>query len=370
MNIQPVKISFSTNHQPKNNLNSPSSSTYQNLKQPVQDTISFSAAARPRNRFKKAPFILSGEVVEAYEQFKTDRKKEYTFISSTIKAKKPEKPTDDSSMPVEARIINAINCNIERILKAPDVKLKKTKVSEVRAGNLTMSDGSNVPTVELRSQTIAHANISDSTIDCVALFTNDPIKSGRHLIDNELMTNNSTINHIRYPETRPSQNIFYITNNSKIGPMDFYQIRHKQVLYASDSYIEKFIDANVPFSKITLHNTKIDELRCNPQNLKMSGNNELGDVTFSCFFYEPGEDIEVTIPKGTKINGDIAFEQVENIPGANYIINVEEGAQLNGQVFVLKQNPKYEVKYFPSSSKPIEDKSANLIINRDVKPKK
>lgn len=370
MNIQPVKISFSTNHTYKNNLNPLSSNTYQYLKQPVQDTISFSAAERPRNRFKKAPFILSGEVVQAHEKFKTDSKKEYTFVNSTIKAKKREKLTDEPSMPVEARIINAKNCNIERILKAPDINLKKTTASEVHAGNLTMSDGSNVPTVELRSQTIAHANISDSTIGCVALFTNDPIKSGRHLIDNELMTNNSTINHIRYPETRPSQNIFYITNNSKIGPMDFYQIRHRQVLDASDSYIEKFIDARVPFSKITLHNTKIDELRCNPQNLKMSGNNELGDVTFSCFFYEPGDDIEVTIPKGTKINGDIAFEQVENIPGANYIINVEEGAQLNGKVFVLAQNPKYEAKYFVSSSKPVEDKTANLIINRDVKPKK
>ena len=370
MNLPPVKIGFSTNHTYKNNLNPLSSSTYQNLKQPVQDTISFSAAERPRNRFKKAPFILSGEVVEAHEKFKTDSKKEYTFVNSTIKAKKREKLTDEPSMPVEARIINAKNCNIERILKAPDINLKKTTASEVHAGNLTMSDGSNVPTVELRSQTIAHANISDSTIGCVALFTNDPIKSGRHLIDNELMTNNSTIKQIRYPETRPSQNIFYITNNSKIGPMDFYQIRHRQVLDASDSYIEKFIDARVPFSKITLHNTKIDELRCNPQNLKMSGNNELGDVTFSCFFYEPGDDIEVTIPKGTKINGDIAFEQVENIPGANYIINVEEGAQLNGKVFVLAQNPKYEAKYFVSSSKPVEDKTANLIINRDVKPKK
>ena len=370
MNIQPVKISFSTNHQPKNNLNSPSSSTYQNLKQPVLDTVTFSAAARPQNRFKKAPAVLSGEVVGAHEKFKTDRKKEYTFINSTIKAKKRVSKTDEPSKPIDARIINARNCNIERILEAPDVNLKKTTVSEVRAGNLTMADNSNAATVELRSQTIAHANISDSTIGCVALFTNDPIKGGRNLIDNELTVNNSTIKQIRYPETRPSQNIFYITNNSKIGPMDFYQIRHKQVLDASDSHIEKFIDSRVPLSKITLHNTKIDELRCNPQNLKMSGNNELGDVTFSCFFYEPGDDIEVTIPKGTKINGDIAFEQVENIPGANYIINVEEGAQLNGQVFVLKQNPKYEVKYFPSSSKPIEDKSANLIINRDVKPKK
>ena len=347
MNINGINTIFSKNY------------IYKNLQSPISNTVSFVG-------FKKAPTILQGKIVEPQDRFKTNDKVVYTFINSTIKTSKKKK--EDDAQYIYGRIINAENCNIQRYIYSPEVNLKNTTTIQIIAGNVNMLN-SNSEFVDLKSQTVAHANIFNSYIGCLTLYTNDPIKYGRNLLDNELTINNSTIKQIRYPETLPSQNNFYILNHSKIDNINFYNIIHKQAFYISDSSVNKLIDSRLAISTVNLHNATIGQLRCNPKYLQMSGNNEIGDIIFSCYYCNPGENIEIKIPKGTKINGDIIFEQTKHIPGINYIINVEEGAQLNGNVFVFKTK-KYHNNYSIQQPECIEDKSANLIINRNVKLQK
>lgn len=358
VNIQPINTV--TNYMYKT-INPQSICTYSHPQSIPFDTVSFSG-------FKKAPNNLSNKIVNPNDKFKTDKRGEYHFSNSIIKAQKRTIESADQPQIIIARIINATDCSIERNLEAPDINLKNTQACEVRAGNINMSSNSSASLVDLKSQTIAHANIFDSNVDCLALYTNDPIKGGKSLLDNDIVVNNSTVKKIRYPYSRPSQNNFYISNNSHVGPMDFYNIVHKQVIDVSDSSVESFIDSKLPMSKVKLHNVELGELRCDPKNLQISGHNQLGDVTLSCYHYEPGENIEITIPTGTSINGNLYFEQTTHIPGANYIINVEEGANLHGDVFVLDQNPHYGNQY-TENPKCIEDKNANVTVNKNVKPK-